>query len=149
MKSYLLSNWTMIASGFCVLAMAALLGCSALATRPATARLAVTYAVSKYIEGGDRPGERAQRVRDVATKVLAVAQGDSVTVDVLKVIAINQLPANLSPADRALAGAIIDVVVEELKLRVANGVLPADQLLTVRNVVQWVADAALPYLPQT
>ena len=149
MKAYLLSHWQLIACALCAVAVLAISGCSILSTRPATARLAVTYAVGKYIEAADQPGERAQRVRAVALKVLEVAQGDSVTVDVLKVIAINQLPVNLSPADRAMAGAIIDVVVEELKTRISNGILPADQLLTVRAVVQWVADAAASYLPKT
>lgn len=150
MKTYLLNNAAMILTGLlCVVALA-LGGCTFLRNQPATASLAIQVAVGKYIEAADRPAERAQRVRDVAGKVLEYAKGapDS-TVDALKGIALASLPANMTPADRLLASAVVEVAVEALKAKVQEGKLPDDLFVNVRTVVQAVIDGTAPYLPKT
>lgn len=149
MKNYLLANWQTLVTAGMILALGGLYGCQFLKERPATASLAIQVAVGKYIEAADRPAERAQRVRDVASKVLAVAEAaDSATVDSLRLVAINALPANLTPADRLLAMTLIDVAVEAVRGYVDKQGLPVDYLVSVRVVVTAVRDGATVYLPQ-
>lgn len=149
MKSYLLAHWQAFAVYGLILVLGVLYGCATLAERPATARLVVTYAVGKYVEAAVQPAERAQRVTAVAVNVLALADStQTLTVDLLKAAALSQLPANLSPADKAMAGAVIDAAVEALRTSIKTGDIPPDQLLTVKSVIQWVIDGAAPYLPK-
>lgn len=150
MKTYLLNNWAMFATVLLCVVGLALGGCTFLRNQPATASLAIQVAVGKYIEAAERPAERAQRVRDVAGKVLVYAQGapDS-TVDALKAVALASLPANMTPADRLLASAVVEVAVEALKAKVKEGKLPDDLFVNVRTVVQAVIDGTVPYLPKS
>lgn len=115
------------------------------------ARVAVTYATAKYIEKAD-PGEeqarRAQRIVAVLDQIEGLAGGDSsVTVDLLRAYVAQRLPADLSQADRLLAGTLIDVATQELRARIGEGVLSETSLLKVREVLQWVREGATSYLP--
>lgn len=150
MKTYLLANWQMLLTVALCIVGVGLGGCTFLRNQPATASLAIQVAVGKYIEASDRPAERAQRVRDVAGKVMEYAKGapDS-TVDALKAVALASLPSNMTPADRLLASAVVEVAVEALKAKVAEGKLPDDLFVNVRTVVQAVIDGTVPYLPKT
>lgn len=131
-----------------------LAGCTALQnfldSNGGTAELGVTYATMKYIEkAGDVDAQiaRATRVRLVAEDVKETARGDSVTVEALKAYVMGRLPADLSPADRFLADALIEALVAELQQRVGIGVLDADQLLVVDTLLEWVIKATTYYAP--
>ncbi len=106
-------------------------------------KLAVTYATMKVIEqtGG---GESAQTIKDIATKVVSVAEGEGATVELLKEAAMKEVAKlELSPADRILAVYLVDAVAEEIKGKVGIGVIDADQILKVKDVFRVVVDAAV------
>lgn len=153
MKSYLLSHWHFLLAGLVGIfasVMLTLTGCTLLRERPAAVRLAVSYATAKYIEASDRPAERALRVRDVATKVAQfIESSPDILVDQLRNVAIANLPPGLGMADRTLALAVIDTVAEEIQARIKSGALPEDVKMNARSVVQWVAAAAIGYLPNS
>lgn len=113
------------------------------------ARVAVQYAVGKYIEKVS-PIDKVEKVRriiETARLVSQLAENESVTIDSLRAYVAQRLADRLSPADRLLAGAIIDAAAIELKNRVGDGVLKPDQLVQVREVLTWVEEAATAYAP--
>lgn len=108
-------------------------------------KLVVQYATLKYIgKAGDEAAQaaRAERVKRVIEDVREVAKGDSVSVALLVEYVNAKLPANLDPADRLLANALIQAVANELSARVGDGVLDPDKLLLVEALLGWVSDAA-------
>jgi hypothetical protein len=46
------------------------------------------------------------------------------------------------PVDRAIAVALIEAVAAELEVRVKDKLLPAERMLQIRTVLQWVIDGA-------
>lgn len=145
-------------SGFIFAAVLALLftavtltGCKTTPTQTQqlTASIAVKYATAKFIEkAGDSAAQtaRAGRIVAVLDQIEGLASGDAqTTVDALRAFVAQRLPVDLSPADRVLAGALIDVAAAELKARVGEGTLAGDSLLVVREVFQWVREGAAPY----
>ncbi len=135
------------------LAFLALFVCGALTgckpSEQLAARVAVQYSVGKYIEK-QSPAERAERVAQIIATVdlvSSMAENEVVTIDGLRAYVALRLADKLSPADRLLAGAIIDAAALELKSRVGDGALKPDQLVKVREVLSWVAEAASAYAP--
>lgn len=127
-----------------------LAGCkSAPAQQTLAASIAVKYATAKYIEKAGSPAQqeaRATRVVAVLDQIEGLASGDvQVTVDALVAYVSQRLPADLSPADRVLAGALIEAAAAELKARIGEGALAKDALLQVRAVLKWVREGAAPY----
>lgn len=113
------------------------------------ARVAVQYAVGKFIEK-QSPLDKVEKVRRIVATAKLVSDmcaNESVTIDSLRAYVAQRLADRLSPADRLLAGAIIDAAAIELKARVGEGVLKPDQLFRVREVLSWVAEAATAYAP--
>ena len=113
------------------------------------AKISVQYAVGKYIEHQpqDARAETAKRISATVEVVSELASNESTTVDALRAYVAQRLGDKLSPADKLLAGAIIDAAAVELKARVGDGVLKPDQLVKVREVLTWVAEAAAAYTP--
>jgi hypothetical protein len=147
MKAYFLSHMPAILAVVLALIFATICGCSTLQSRPDAAKLGVILATAKFIESSDNPAARAARVRGIAEKVLAVAEGNpESTVAALREVAFAALPATLTPVDRAIAGALIDAVVAELTARVSNGAIPSDRLVTIKTVLRWVIDGT-SYFP--
>jgi hypothetical protein len=148
MKAYLLQNWSLIATAAMLLVLGAvfLSGCKT-APQETTAHLAVSYATAKYVEkaGANAPA-RASRVLAVVDAVEGVAGGESVTIDALKAYVLAKLPADLSPADRILAGALVDAAAAELQARVGAGSLDPAALLKVKQVLGWIREGAAPYV---
>lgn len=135
------------------LAFLALFVCGALSgckpSEQLTARVAVQYSVGKYLER-ETPevrAEKAARILATVELVSSMAENEAVTIDSLRAYVATRLADRLSPADRLLAGAIIDAAALELKARVGDGVLKPDQLVKVREVLSWVAEAAAAYAP--
>lgn len=142
MKAYLLAHWQTIATGILLIAFALLTGCTVMKTRPDLAKVGVTLAVAKFVENSSNPVERADKVRGIATHLLAVTDNAEMTVVLLKAEAIRRLPSTLTPVDRAIAVALIDAVAAELEARVAKKLLPEDRLLQIKTVLQWVIEGA-------
>lgn len=113
------------------------------------ARVAVSYSVGKLIEKQE-PGEaraaKARAILAVADKVDELASGESVTVDFLRAYVAQRLD-HLSPADRMLAGVLIDEATRALKEKIGDGVLDPDKLVKVREVLSWVREGAIAYVP--
>lgn len=138
----------LVAAGFlAVFVCGALTGCKP--QEALAAKVAVQYSVGKFIEK-DSVVSRAEKVRQILATVKTVsdlAEADAVTIDSLRAYVAQRLGDKLSPADKLLAGAIIDAAAIELKARVGDGVLKPDQLVKVREVLSWVAEAAAAYAP--
>jgi predicted RecB family endonuclease len=113
------------------------------------ARVAVSYATAKLIEKSE-PGEaRAQKAAEilaVADKVDELASGESMTVDALRAYVASRL-SHLSPADRMLAGVLIDEAARALREKIGDGVIDPERLVKVREVLSWVREGAISYVP--
>lgn len=109
------------------------------------AKLAVTYGVVKYCEKAGDPAAQAARcarVKTVATGISNLASGDTaVSIALLDAAIQAQLPANMTPTDRALVVALIQTIEAELAQRVGSDLLKPDQVLVVKQVIGWVIDA--------
>lgn len=144
-------------SGFILAAISVVLlalgftGCASSPTtqQELTASIAVKYATAKYIEKAGAVANqqaRAARVVAVVDQIEGLAAGDTTTtVDALVAFVNGRLPVDLSPADRILAGTLIEAAAAELKARVGEGAIAADALLKVRQVLEWVRQGAIPY----
>lgn len=141
--------FTTVLALVCVAVMLAGCASSPSQAQATTARIAVSYATAKYIEKAGSPASqaaRAGRVVAVVGQIENLASGDtSVTVSALRAFVAQRLPVDLSPADRVLAGALIDVAAAELEARIGAGDLQSEALLKVREVLKWVREGAAPY----
>lgn len=112
--------------------------------------LAVTYATLKYIEhagSDDLQIAKAARVKAIALEVQEVAHGGDVTIAALEAYVMNQLPEDMSPADRYLAAQLVNAIVLQLDDRVAEGVLDAEELVAVDRLLGWVVNACDFFAP--
>jgi len=123
-------------------------GCATLDQHSASVQFIVGQAAMRYVEQV-APAERAAR----ATRVLAVLDEMKVLTDDgpisiadLASFALSKVPANLNPSDRQLIVGVINIAVQELKLKVGDGVLSADALVRVSAVLQAVRDAVSIYV---
>jgi hypothetical protein len=113
------------------------------------ARVAVSYATAKLIEKQTGVEERAAQAREILAvldKVEELAQSDSTSIDALRAYVAQRLD-HLSPADRMLAGVLIDVAYEALKEKVGTGVIDPEKLVKIREVLAWVREGAIGYVP--
>ncbi len=118
-------------------------GCATFRDNQPAARLAVTYATLKVIEGGDDQVARAQKILDIANDAKHFLDGDAVTLSALEQAVRDRLAAEeLSPADRLLADALVLTIAAELRERIGQGALGAEQRVTVSTVLDWVTQAA-------
>lgn len=123
--------------------LGAFAGCASTpaAQKKIIAKLAVQYAVLKV---ADKKPEKAAKIAEIAKEVQTVAGGDGAnTVDLLMaLVRVKVSTLNLDAADKVLAGALVDMVGEELKAELGEGVLSSDKLLFVGEVAGWIVDAA-------
>lgn len=132
-----------------LMALTVLAGCTAIQERPMTSRLVVTYATMKVIDGAEMPFEKADRVAAVADVALGLLSDDSpVLIAAIEEAVRAAIPWDeLDSADAMLADALILTVSEELKSRVDDrGMLGGESLLTAREVLTWVRQAAEAYV---
>jgi predicted small secreted protein/molybdopterin converting factor small subunit len=110
-------------------------------TQKSMAKLAVQIAVIKV--AANNP-EKAARVASIAKAVKEIAGDENAnTVDLLVAIARAKVDKlNLANEDRILANGLIDLVGEELKAKLGEGVLTSDKLLFVGEVAGWIIDTA-------
>lgn len=106
------------------------------------AKLIVQYATMKVIEKGKDAAEqqeRAEKIRDIASKAAGMLKGDTVTINLLEAAVREQIgKLNLSPADGFLANALVQEVISELESRIGTAVLNEEQRFKVATVLGWV-----------
>ena len=139
-----------VAACFLAVFLAGVLTAGCKSGNTVAARLAVSYATAKYIEKAGPSGvvERVQRIRAMLDTLEKLSSGEMVTIDALKAYVAQRLD-HLSPADRVLAGALIDAAVAELEARVGSGVLDPEKLVKVREVLAWVREGTNVFAPPT
>lgn len=129
-----------------ILLFVALCGCGTLQSNPTAWQLGVTYALQRYIyeKPADQQESTKARIRAITADLKALASGDAVTLPLLRQALTVQLDkANLIPPDRALLEGLADVIVAELGKRIGTGVIPADQVFEVIQVLEIVERAAV------
>lgn len=124
-----------------------LTGCAAIEQNPMTARLIVEQATMRYVQSQADWPATAARVLRAAEAVQQAASGESLTLAQLRSIALDAAGLDaLTPADRALAVALIDTVAMVVEERIGNGVLDGlDHLTTFREIAGWAVSAARTY----
>lgn len=118
--------------------------CTAIESNPVTARLAVVYASLKVIESApiSQQAARRARIHQIALDAKTLISGEAVTIALLEAAIRDRVDfTKLSPADTALADALIDMVMQELQNRVGTGLLDPAQVLAVNTVLDWVIEA--------
>lgn len=138
-------NFTATAAPFLLLA------CASLQQHSAAVQLIVSQATMRYVESAAvaARAERAARVIAVAKQIEQVASGEPVTITQLANLALTAIPSNLELSDRALAISIVQIAAQELSNKVGEGVLSAEQLVTVKEIVQAIRGAAEIYVGST
>ena len=119
-------------------------GCATFEKHENSAKLVTQYAVMKFAEQSspERRDERIANVKRIAEGVKALATNQEVSIEGLQSVVGAQIAKlGLSPADSFLAMALVQMVAEELKARVGDGVLSADAKLQVAEVMDWVIGA--------
>ncbi len=136
MKYYLLPLIAM-------LSLTTMTGCK----QDATVKVAVTYATMKYIDakGPEAAVNRAARVAAVANQALNAIEGEGFELSQFTTHLVQGLPANLDPADRTLAVALISLIGDELTGRIGEGVLDEEKRVKVRAVLKWITQATSYY----
>lgn len=118
--------------------------CATLDQHQASFRLVTQYAVLKFIEQSpaEHRAERANRIFAIATSLKPLVSGET-SLELLQQAVAKQLDsASLSPADRLLADALVQAIVDEAKIRIGGGVLTPDQQMKVISVLDWVISAS-------
>lgn len=107
----------------------------------AIARIGVQYATLKVING---KADRAEAVLDVVNAAIAIAEGgDLVPIDLLESQIRAVIPWDgLDDADKQLVNLLILQVKAELETRVDDGLIDAEKVAGVLEVLKWVRDAA-------
>jgi len=126
----------------------ALGGCSWFEDNPRTSGLVVQYATMKVIEESGNPADKAMRIINVAQVALDLASNEGVLISAIEQAVRASIDfSNLSPADTLLTNHLIEIVAEELNEKVGDGGgLEGEQLVTARNVLSAVIEAAQIYL---
>lgn len=124
-------------------AVALLAGCTTLKEHETSARLVTQYATLKYLERYSVAArtERSERIRLIAADVKTFAAGETTLTLLHGSVASRLDQAGLSPADRLLADGLVQIIVAELQQRIGAGVLSAEQLVVVNEVLDWIIQA--------
>jgi hypothetical protein len=125
-------------------ALSAVNGCATYRNHSAVVNLVVSQAALRYIEQAEpaKRLERAHKVAEVVERVSSVVKDESVTVADLASVALAALPETLSPADRQLALALIQIAAQELTNRVGTTAIDAETVTSVRSVLDSIRNAA-------
>jgi hypothetical protein len=122
-----------------------LAACEALQTHEATAQIVVQYATAKYVENSSlaKRAERKAEVIRIATDLRDAAGGEGVSLVFLRErLAAELQRRGLSGADLVAINGLVNLVSTEIEKRITDGVLDPGEVVQVREVLQWVIDAA-------
>jgi hypothetical protein len=128
-----------------LLCISLLAGCTTFQDAPVLPKIGVQLSVGKFLENSsiERRAERADRVVAIAASLAALNETTDTSVPLLRTAALQHLFAlNLSPTDQLLAWNVIDAVQVDLEARIRTGIMSGDLRLPVREVLQWVSEAA-------
>lgn len=140
------ARFTQLLAALCIVAAVFLSGCATLGQATNTSKLVVQVATMKVIEAQPDRAARAAKVLEITADAQKLIDMNGLTVGLLKTAVQDRLAAqNLEPSDRLLANLLVDAVVTDLAAKVGDGLIPPDQLVTVNQVLGWVADAAAFY----
>lgn len=122
-----------------------LAACEALQTHEATAQIVVQYATAKYVENSSeaKRAERKAEVIRIATDLKEAAGGEGVSLVFLRErLAAELQKRGISGADLVAINGLVNLVSTEIEKRITDGVLDPNEVVQVREVLQWVIDAA-------
>jgi hypothetical protein len=123
-------------------ALAVLSGCASF-SGSTTEKLVVQVATMKFIESNPA---NADRIEQAAAEARTWLDADGVTLADLERAMMNRIAASdLEPSDRLLASALVEVVADEIDVRIGAGVLDPERKATVNTVLGWVEQAASFY----
>lgn len=126
-----------------LVAVLSLVGCSSnpSARDEALVGLTVQYATAKYIE--NKPSSRKEIVAVAETVKAAIGGDTAATLLTLQEVVSSELDKlSLSPADRVLANALVNLIVAELQVKVGEGVLDASQRVRIATILDLVIATA-------
>jgi hypothetical protein len=122
-----------------------LAACAALQENKATAQLVIQYATVKLLEEtpeAKRADRQAEIIR-IATDLRSLAGNDGVTLLFLRERLNQELQKHVhSPADLLAINGLVNIASAEIEKRIQGGLLDPDEVVQVREVLQWVIDAA-------
>ena len=129
---------------------ATIAGCTFLRDNQTGLKMSAQYVTLKILENSSdgMRATRAANIVNVSTALQSVATGEAVTIPDLKLYAFKELgKLHLSPADQFLANTLIDAVSAELLKRIGDGIVKPDDKVFVKEVLQWIIDAAKTAVP--
>jgi len=132
-----------------ILLLALCLGaCAWMKDNPQTAKLIIQVATMKVIEGGGDKVTRAQRVSVIVGDAKSLLGGEQLSLPALRqAITFRLANEDLTPSDQLLADALVDAVDAELQKRIGEGLLNPEQVIQVKDVLDWITEAAQVYIP--
>lgn len=126
-----------------IVAMLSLAGCSSnpSAREEAIIGLSVQYATAKYIE---RKPSSSKNIVAVAQAAKDLIGGDATaTLLTLQEVVSGELDKlSLSPADRVLANALVQLIVAEIQAKVGDGLLDPSQRVRIATILDLVIATA-------
>ena len=128
-----------------ILMTLALTGCASFDATSAGARTAIEAATLKYIDGDP---ERAQRVYEITSDLVGVADsGDEQpirqTLDAIEERARDRIEwSRLDDAEALVIHRLIDAARAEIEARIDNGSVDESERAAIRTVLRWVRDIA-------
>lgn len=131
-----------------LLVLALLPGCAILQPS-AAARLAVHYATAKMLENSREPATKALRIRAMIHEALAITDShEQVSVAMVEQAVRARIDwDSLSAADHMAADTLIVALRTELEARCGGGLLDLDDMVPVRDVLNWVLEAVANAVP--
>lgn len=120
------------------------------ASTVALEQVAIEAATTAVIQsGGNTPAEfkaKAQQIKTIADIVKAAGAGQATTIASLEVLVNAQISKlNLTPQQGIVAQSLVTLGISFLQQKVGAGVLNANTLVYVNDVVAWVDDACALY----
>lgn len=130
---------------------ASLASCATVKEHESSIKLIVQVVAIEYIKNTapDAKLQKASRVVYVLQKIREVADAGPVSIADLAAVALAQIPNGLEPEEKLLAVNLIDVLQKELGARIGDGAINANQLATVKEVLEWIEDAIRLSVPAT
>lgn len=138
-----LFRWLAVTAALC----ASLAGCSVYERNPDVANLAIKYATMKVIDAAADPSAKAERIVEVVQTAIDVTADEAVLISAIEQAVRNAVDwDSLARPDALLAHELINVVSDRLQERVGEGLISGERLITVREVLDSVIEAAEFYV---
>lgn len=111
-------------------------------------RFAVEASVVLLIEQSARPAARAAEIVESIDRLQTLLSDEFTTLGNLRGALLRRVAdRDLSPGEKALALQVVQRIVESVETKVGNGVLSADSIVTINQVLGWAEGMAALYVP--